>query len=47
MLLLGIDLGTSSIKISVVDVASGNVLTKASYPDRETEVLSPQIGWAE
>ena len=47
MLLLGIDVGTSSIKVSVVDASSGNVLTKSSYPDRETDILAPQFGWAE
>ena len=47
MLLLGIDVGTSAIKVSVVDAISGNVLAKAIYPDRETEILSPQFGWAE
>jgi len=47
MLLLGIDVGTSAIKVSVVDAISGNVLAKTSYPDRETEILSPQLGWAE
>jgi xylulokinase len=47
MLLLGIDVGTSSIKVSVVDAETGNILAKASYPDRETEILAPQFGWAE
>ncbi|MEO5910203.1 MAG: FGGY family carbohydrate kinase, partial [Pelobium sp.] len=47
MLLLGIDVGTSSIKVSVVDSQSGNLLASASYPDKETEILVPQFGWAE
>lgn len=47
MLLLGIDVGTSSIKVSVVDATSGDILSRISYPDQETEILAPQFGWAE
>ena len=47
MLLLGIDLGTSSIKVSVTDAANGNILASAQYPERETEVIVLQPGWAE
>ncbi|HTM98701.1 MAG TPA: FGGY family carbohydrate kinase [Pedobacter sp.] len=47
MLLLGIDVGTSSIKVSVVDSASGNILSSAQYPEIETEILAPKYGWAE
>lgn len=47
MLLLGIDVGTSSIKVSVVDAANGSILATAQYPDTETEILTPQHGWAE
>ncbi|MES2826612.1 MAG: FGGY family carbohydrate kinase [Bacteroidota bacterium] len=47
MLLLGIDVGTSSIKVSVVDAANSNILATAQYPDTESEILTPQHGWAE
>ncbi|HSY77950.1 MAG TPA: FGGY family carbohydrate kinase, partial [Bacteroidia bacterium] len=47
MLLLGIDIGTSSIKVSVVDAASQNVIASAQYPDNESPILAPQPGWAE
>ncbi|MHA4895916.1 xylulokinase [Pedobacter sp. PWIIR3] len=47
MLLLGIDVGTSSIKVSVVDAANSSILATAQYPDTESEILSPQHGWAE
>lgn len=47
MLLLGIDIGTSSIKVSVVDANSQNCLASVQYPDTETEVLSLRTGWAE
>ncbi|MDB5252033.1 MAG: carbohydrate kinase [Flaviaesturariibacter sp.] len=47
MLLLGIDLGTSSIKVSVVDAATGNCLASAQYPETEVDIVSLQPGWAE
>ncbi|MBK0381463.1 carbohydrate kinase [Pedobacter sp. SD-b] len=47
MLLLGIDLGTSSIKVSVVDAQSGSLLASVSYPEKEMEILSQKAGWAE
>jgi len=47
MLLLGIDVGTSSIKVSVVDSQSQSVLQSVQYPENETEISSPQPGWAE
>lgn len=47
MLLLGIDLGTSSIKISVIDSGNGKIIASAQFPEQEEEILSPQPGWAE
>jgi len=47
MLLLGIDLGTSFIKISVVDAASQLLLASATWPDTEAAISTPQPGWAE
>ncbi|HYO21396.1 MAG TPA: FGGY family carbohydrate kinase [Flavisolibacter sp.] len=47
MLLLGIDLGTSSIKVSVVDAATQTCIASAQYPETEVDILSPQPGWAE
>lgn len=47
MLLLGIDVGTSSIKVSVVDSSSGKTLATAQYPESESEIFSPKYGWAE
>jgi len=47
MLLLGIDVGTSSIKVSVVDSQTQAVLQSAQYPETESEISSPQPGWAE
>jgi xylulokinase len=47
MLLLGIDLGTSSIKVSVVDVESQKSIASAQYPEQEVGITSLQAGWAE
>jgi len=47
MLLLGIDLGTSSIKVSVVDAETQQSIASAQYPDEETAITSLQTGWAE
>ncbi|HEX9510977.1 MAG TPA: FGGY family carbohydrate kinase [Puia sp.] len=47
MLLLGIDLGTSSIKVAVVDPATQRTLATAQYPDTEAPILSRRPGWAE
>lgn len=47
MLLLGIDVGTSSIKVSVVDAAKRQCLVSAQYPETESPIIAPQPGWAE
>jgi xylulokinase len=47
MLLLGIDIGTSSVKVSVVDASSQQALASAQYPDTESPIISLQLGWAE
>jgi xylulokinase len=47
MLLLGIDIGTSSVKASVVDAASQKVIASAQYPDEESAIIALQPGWAE
>ena len=47
MLLLGIDLGTSSIKVSVVDAETQKWIASAQYPDQEVTITSLQTGWAE
>lgn len=45
--LLGIDLGSSSIKVSLLEVDSGRLLASAQAPDAEMPIQSPQPGWAE
>lgn len=47
MLLLGIDIGTSFIKVSVVDAALQKCIASARFPDTENSITSLQPGWAE
>src|SRR5690606_29617071 len=47
MLLLGIDIGTSFIKASVVDAATQQSVASAQYPETEATITSHQSGWAE
>jgi xylulokinase len=44
MLLLGIDLGTSPVKVSVVDAANQNVIASAQSPDAESPIITLQAG---
>jgi xylulokinase len=47
MLLLGIDIGTSSIKAAVVDAQTQQCIASAQYPETESAITSLQTGWAE
>jgi xylulokinase len=46
-LLLGYDIGSSSIKAALLDSETGRVLASAASPDREMAIDSPRPGWAE
>ena len=47
MTLLGYDLGSSSVKASLIDAITGKCIAKAQYPDTEMKINAPQAGWAE
>ena len=47
MFSLGIDVGSSSVKVSVFDIESGNTVASAGYPDSEMKMTALNIGWAE
>jgi xylulokinase len=47
MLLLGIDIGTSFIKVSVVNADSQLSIAAAQFPGTENPITSLQSGWAE
>jgi xylulokinase len=45
--LLGLDIGSSSIKGVILDLSTGRCIAHASSPATELEISSPQVGWAE
>ncbi len=45
--LLGIDVGSSSVKASLVDAATGVSVASAFYPKTEAEIIAVRNGWAE
>ena len=47
MYLLGYDVGSSSVKASLVDAGSGKIVASAFYPKHENTIISLKAGWAE
>lgn len=47
MYLLGCDLGSSSVKASIVDAESGLTVGSDFYPKEEAPIIAHQPGWAE
>lgn len=47
MYLLGIDLGSSSIKVSLLNADAGKVIASYVAPGAEMEIVSSEKGWAE
>ncbi len=47
MYLLGYDIGSSSVKASLVDAQSGKCIASAFYPKTEAPIIAKQAGWAE
>ena len=47
MLLLGIDIGSSSVKAAVIEGESGKCLASAFYPENEMQIIATKTGWAE
>jgi xylulokinase len=46
-LLLGYDVGSSSIKATLMDAETGKVLATATSPKKELEIIAQKFGWAE
>lgn len=44
---LGFDIGSSSVKVSLVDASTGEVRADAHYPKTEAPIIAKQKGWAE
>ena len=47
MYLLGYDLGSSSVKASLINAVSGDVLAADFFPKKEMEIKAVKTGWAE
>lgn len=47
MLSLGLDIGSSSVKAALLDIASGTIVARASHPEQELQIHAPNPGWAE
>ena len=47
MYLLGFDVGSSSVKASLLDAQTGSVLASATSPKKELEIIAKKSGWAE
>ena len=46
-LLLGYDVGSSSIKATLMEAETGKVLATATSPEKELEIIAKKPGWAE
>ncbi|MBS2098445.1 carbohydrate kinase [Carboxylicivirga linearis] len=44
---LGFDIGSSSVKVALLDVKTGKAIDSAFYPKEEMAISSPQPDWAE
>ncbi|MBQ8628833.1 MAG: carbohydrate kinase [Prevotella sp.] len=45
--LLGLDIGSSSVKASLVNVEDGSCAATAFYPEKEAPIIAHKAGWAE
>ena len=46
MYLLGYDIGTSSVKASLVDASTGRAVASDFYPKQEAPIKALHSGWA-
>lgn len=44
---MGFDVGSSSVKASLVDVETGEIVASKFYPEREAPIKAVKAGWAE
>ena len=47
MYLLGYDIGSSSVKASLIEAESGKCIASAFYPKNEAPIIAKKSGWAE
>lgn len=44
---MGFDVGSSSVKASLVDIERGDIAASAFYPEKEAPIVAVRTGWAE
>ncbi len=47
MYILGFDIGSSSVKVSLIEGESGNCLASSFHPAQEMKIVAHRAGWAE
>lgn len=47
MYLLGFDIGSSSVKVSLIDGKNGNCIASSFHPKQEMKITAHKAGWAE
>ncbi len=47
MYTIGLDIGSSTVKASLLDVAKGACIATATWPEHEMAIITAQPGWAE
>ena len=47
MYLLGYDIGSSSVKASLVNAENGKCVASAFFPEKEAPIMALKPGWAE
>ena len=47
MYLLGFDIGSSSVKVSLIDAENGNCVASSFHPKQEMKITAHKAGWAE
>ncbi|MFM8347416.1 MAG: FGGY family carbohydrate kinase, partial [Bacteroidota bacterium] len=46
-MLLGLDIGSSSVKAVILDPSTGKTIASATAPEQEMTIHAPHPGWAE
>lgn len=46
-LLIGFDIGSSSVKVSIINSETGDLVSSSFAPEKEMKISSSNIGWAE
>ncbi len=47
MYALGIDVGSSSVKVAILEISNGRSIASAHYPSEEMTIMAPEPGFAE